>query len=235
MRTKTFLGLLFACMLVSAPTFAQTNVVINDPLVEPSITEISSSDKRIVERDALPKVRKKLANDVCVEEFEAAGSVTGSFSKRDSRQTLIFYQFCQTGNGLGLVGLILIDGGKVIGNYVSDGGWSVGLTVLPDINQNGLNEFALHYSGGMHQGQGGTGVDIMEFSVAGPQGIGWFQADAFFDEADSIGWKVSVKKAKVPVFFREKYTARDEGKWRKSGKAAQFALKKVYSKFAAVK
>lgn len=235
MKTKTFLALLFACLPIGPTGFAQTNVVINDPSVEPPATALSASDKRIVERDALPKVRKKLADDVCVEEFETAGVVTGSFSKKDARQTLVFYQFCQTGNGLGTVGLVLIDGGKVIGNYVSDGGWSVGITVLPDINQNGLNEFAPHYSGGMHQGQGGTGVDIMEFSAAGPQGIGWFQADAFFDEADSIGWKVSVKKGKVPVFFREKYTARDEGKWRKAGKPVRFSLRKVYSKFTAVK
>lgn len=235
MKTKYFLGLLFALVPVCPPAFAQKNFVVNDPLAKPPITELSASDKLIVEREALPKVRKKLASDICTEEFEAAGVVTGSFSKMNANQKLVFYQFCQTGNGLGMVGLILIDNGKVIGNYTSDGGWSIGLTVLPDINQNGQNEFALYYSGGMHQGQGGTGVDIMEFSTAGPVGVGWFQADAFFDNADSIGWKVSVKKGKVPIFFREKYTARDEGKWRKSGKAARFALKKVYSKFTAVK
>lgn len=235
MRMKTFLALLFSLFVTVSAAFAQTNVLINDPRAELPTTELSTSDKLIVERDALPKVRKKLASEVCVEEFEAAGMVTGSFSKKGASQKLVFYQFCQTGNGLGMVGLVLIDGEKVIGNYTSDGGWSVGVTVLPDINQNGLNEFALHYSGGMHQGQGGTGVDIMEFSAGGPGGIGWFQADAFFDEADSIGWKVSVKKGKVPVFFHEKYTARDEGKWRKSGKTARFSLKKVYSKFTAVK
>ncbi len=235
MKTKSFLGLLFSLFVAGSTAFAQTTVIINDPSVKLTTTVLSASDKRIVERDALPKVRKKLADDSCVEEFETAGVVKGSFSKKGANQTLVFYQFCQTGNGLGMVGLILIDSGNVIGNYTSDGGWSVGLTVLPDFNQNGLNEFALQYSGGMHQGEGGTGVDIMEFSTTGPRGIGWFQADAFFDEADSIGWKVSVKPGKAPVFFREKYTSREEGKWRKAGKAAQFALRKVYSKFIAVK
>lgn len=51
---------------------------------------------------------------------------------------------------------------KVISSYVAESGWTLGITVLPDINQNGFDEFALYYSGGMHQGQGGTGVDILE-------------------------------------------------------------------------
>jgi hypothetical protein len=215
--------------------FGQANIVVNDPSIESPTTKLGAADKVIIERGALSKVRKALADDICIEEFEPAGVIKGAFSKPNTTQTLVFYQFCQTGNGLGKVGLILIEGGKVTGNYTSEGGWSVGLAVLPDINQNGRDEFALYYSGGMHQGQGGTGVDIMEFTATGLRGIGWFQADAFFDEADSIGWKVSVKKAKVPVFFREKYTAKEEGKWRKTGKPARFSLGKIYSKFVAVK
>ena len=107
--------------------------------------------------------------------------MNGAFTTAGPKQTLVFYQFCQTGNGLGWVGLVLIEDGKVIGNYISDGGWSANIGVVPDINQNGLNEFTLAYSGGMHQGQGGVGVDLMEFSGGHPKGIGWYKAEEYAD------------------------------------------------------
>ncbi|MBX7173521.1 MAG: hypothetical protein K1X72_21315 [Pyrinomonadaceae bacterium] len=219
--------------LFAISVFAQT-VVINDPTAE--LKNNSGAEiENLIKAKVLPKVRKHwVAEDSpCQEAFEMSGAVKGSFSKPDSNQTLAFYSFCQTGNGFGNNGLALIEDGKVIANYLTESGWTLGITVLPDINQNGLNEFALYYSGGMHQGQGGTGVDIFEFSGANLKGIGWFNAESF-TETTYFGYKVTAKKGKTPIFYREKYNNKND-KWRKAGNAAPFKLTKVYSQFEILK
>lgn len=213
----------------------QTPVVINIPGEETGNTKLRDADRALIERSALPKVRKRLVDQACEEAFEPAGVVQGSFSKPGSDQRLVFYQFCQTGNGLGQVGLILIEAGKVVGNYVADVGWSIGVKALPDINQNGLDEVALYYSGGIHQGAGGTGVDIVEFTSSGVKGIGWFQADSFTETSPVVGYRVTARPGKAPAFFREKYVQNASGKWRKTGAAAPFRLRKPISVFTAVK
>jgi hypothetical protein len=129
-----------------------------------------------------------------------------------------------------------MENNRVTASYASAGGWAIDLKALPDVNQNGLNEFAVYYSGGMHQGQGGTGVDVMEFSAAGAvRGLGWFQGDMYGEETGDYGYKVTVKPGKAPVFYREKYISLAGGKWRKSGKIAAFKLGKPYGKFDVLK
>jgi hypothetical protein len=226
--------LIVFCFLVT-PVFAQQTVVVNDP-TKNETPAAGAAEENLVKKLVLPKARKLWsANEVCTEEFELAGTAKGAFSKPNADQTLIFYQFCQTGNGFGNNGLVLLENGKIVGSYISEGGWALGLKSLPDINQNGLNEFALYYSGGMHQGQGGTGVDIMEFSAAGVKGLGWFQADSFGEETGDFGYKVTVKPGKTPIFYREKYVSPAENKWRKSGKIAAFKLGAVSGKFTVLK
>jgi hypothetical protein len=210
--------------------------VVNDPTKNENSGVTNAAGENLVKTQVLPKARKIWSNDVCTEEFEMMGTARGAFSKPNADQTLIFYQFCQTGNGFGHNGLVLVENGKIIGSYISQGGWALNLKSLPDINQNGLNEFALYYSGGMHQGQGGTGVDLMEFSAAaGIKGLGWFQADSFGEETGDFGYKVTVKPGKTPVFYREKYLSPAENKWRKSGKIAAFKLGEVSGKFTVLK
>jgi hypothetical protein len=221
--------------LAAFPAAGQTPVMINVPGVETPPAKLSAADDALIKKSGLPKVRRKLVSDICEESFEPAGVVHGSFSKPNSDQRLVFYQFCQTGNGLGQVGLILIENGKIIGNYVADVGWTVGVTSLPDINQNGLNEVALYYSGGMHQGAGGTGVDIVELSPAGVKGIGWFQAEGFTETGPTVGYRVTAKPGGTPLFFREKYTQASNGKWKRTGRVTPFHLQAAISKFVAVK
>lgn len=215
--------------------FGQQTVVINDPNIELKSEEISPADETLIKEQVLPKVRQKWvsSDSVCEEAFESAGVVKGSFSKPDSNQTLVFYSFCQTGNGLGNNGLALIENGKVIGSYVAESGWTLGIKVLPDINQNGLNEFLLYWSGGMHQGQGGTGVDLMELSAGGVKGMGWFNAETY-TETTYFGYKVTVKPGKAPVFYRERYNNKKE-KWIKAGKLTIFKLGQGYGKFETLK
>lgn len=235
MKVKHLFGFFMAFYILTAAALAQTTVLINDP-TKTETPPAKWTDENLVKERVLPKARKLWSeSEVCTEEFEIAGVAKGAFSKPNSSQTLIFYQFCQTGNGFGNNGLVLIENKKIVGSYISEGGWALGLKSLPDINQNGLDEFAVYYSGGMHQGQGGTGVDIMEFSAAGIKGLGWFQADSFGEETGDFGYKVTVKPGKTPVYYREKYVSTADDKWRKSGKIAPFKLGKTYGKFTVLK
>jgi hypothetical protein len=232
MKHKRLIGFLIAQILLAGAVFAQQTVVINDPNVKSESAPIRKGDDDLIRREVLPKARKYWAkNEACDEDFQVTGEASGAFSKPKSNQKLIFYQFCQTGNGFGNNGLVLIEDGKIVGSYVSESGWAMDIKVLPDINQNGLNEFLLYYSGGMHQGSGGTGVDLMEFSAAsGVKGLGWFQSDSYGEDKGDWSYKVSVKTGKTPVFYREKYISKND-KLQKTGKPAAFKLGKAYSSY----
>ena len=231
-RAVAVAGLIF---LSSVLACGQGTVVINDPTKKAVEGKWSKAEEEIFLNDARPKVKKMIPEDVCEESVEVAGVARGSFSKPNAKQTLIFYQYCETGNGFGRVGLVLIDSGRMVGNYIADAGWTVAIAAVPDINQNGLDEFTLVYSGGLHQGQGGTGVDMMEFSGNMPKGIGWYKAEEFDETEASNAWKLTAKPDRAPVFYRQKYASAKNNKWRRVGAAGVFKLGKAYSTFTVVK
>ncbi len=235
MKKLRLSGLLTAALFLATATFGQSVVVVNDPLTESRPSRLTASDERFVKTRILPAVRKKLTSDICTEDFRESGVVKGSFSKPDSKQTLVFYQFCETGNGLGQVGLVLFESGRLIASFVSDVGWAVDLRMLPDINRNGLNEFALYYSGGLHQGQGGIGVDIVEFSGNRLKAVGWFQADNIAEEPnENYSYRVTARTGKTPVFFHQKYIGTDRKRLRRSGPNRRFSLGEAVGVFAPV-
>lgn len=230
-----FFAVLAAICFSAISVFAQQNIVVNNPADEEKPHALDAANVSLVKSAVLPKARKHwVGNDACEEDFLITGAANGAFTKTGTNQTLVLYQFCQTGNGLGNNGLSLIENGKIVGNYVSEGGWTLNLKSLPDVNRNGFDEFAVYYSGGMHQGAGGVGVDLMEFSGAVVKGLGWFQVYNFTED-DSFSYKVSVKPGKVPLFYREKYDPVSGDKWKKSGKIVPFKLEKTYGKFVALK
>lgn len=231
MKFKRLIGLLIIQISLAGIGLAQTTVVVSDPQAKPLKAVVSPAESTLMERVVLAKARRKWSgNDACEEDYQVMGAASGAFSRPGASQKLIFFQFCQTGNGLGNNGLVLIENGKTIGTYISESGWAMDLKRLPDINQNGTDEFLLYYSGGMHQGQGGVGVDIMEFSANGAiKGLGWFQSEGFTED-DSWAWKVSVKEGKTPVFYREKYVSKNDN-LQKTGKLAAFKLGKTYSSY----
>jgi hypothetical protein len=226
--------LAFIIAIAAPAAGAQTIVVINDPAKPPVTAKLDAANKRIIDKTVLPRVRKKLAGDACKEDFRASGVVNGSFTKPGAKQTLVLYQFCETGNGLGNVGLVLLEGGKAVGSFVNDAGWANDITVIPDIDQNGLDEFAVYYSGGLHQGSGGLGVDILEFSGDAIRGLGWFQADSFGPDQGDFAYKVTAQKGTKPVFYREKYATADHRKPRKTGRNLKFTLEEIAGKFERV-
>jgi hypothetical protein len=227
---------LVACVL-SVSVGAQTAVVINDPTAEAAKVQLTADEQALFEKSILPAARNKLASDICEEAVDIAGPVTGAFTKAGSSQTLIAYQFCETGNGLGSIGVAVMDGGRVVANLVSvESGSSISAKSLQDINENGRDEIAIYYSGGMHQGAGGTGVDIFEFTPGGAlKGIGWYQAEEYTETGPLIGYRVLVKPGKVPVFSREKYIHTENEKWRRTRKVVPLKLSKTISEFEAVR
>lgn len=222
--------------MFAGAALAQGTVVVNDPNAPAAGARATAAEKALIEREVLPKARKYWAdNDSCREEFGIAGDATGAFTKPKANQRLVFYQFCQTGNGFGNNGLVLFEGGRIVASYVSESGWALELRVLPDVDRNGLDEFLLYYSGGLHQGQGGTGVDVMEFSGSAVKGLGWFQAESFGEDGGDWTLKVTAKPGKTPVFYRQKYVSAPKNKWRPSGKSAVLKLGEAVSAFEELK
>ncbi len=233
MKTN-ILVLLFTLLVAGAfSSYGQGTVVVIDPTKTTVEAKLNKPDEAVFNK-ALPAVRKHVA-EACTEEVEVSGIAHGAFSKPGAKQTLVFYQYCQTGNGLGWVGIVLMENGKVVGNFIDESGWSVEAGALPDINQNGLDEFTLSYGGGMHQGQGGIGVDIMEFSNGVPKGLGWFQAEKFEDTEAVMVWKVTAKPGKIPIYYRQKYLSGENEKYRKSGANSQFKPTTAIGKFTVIK
>ena len=182
-------------LLFAVGVLAQQTVVINDPRVEEKPSAISAPDQTVFDREVWPVMRKKYVGEDCTPEEEYSEAVHGSFTKPKTKQTLIFFQVCQTGNGHGIAGMALLENGKVVGIHGADqAGWAVGVRVLPDINLNGVDEVALHWSGGLHQGEGGIGVDLVELGGNAFRGLGWFQSDGVSNDNQTFGYKVSVKK-----------------------------------------
>ena len=243
MKIGHFLSAIGVGLCTFASAFSQGSLVINDPTAADApgaVTsdkkyKLSAAEQSAVDKYVLPKIRAKIAGGACEETIEIAGRHEGSFTKADAAQTMIFYQFCQTGNGLGSAGVVILENGRPVGNFLAeDAGWTIDSAVLPDINQNGVDEIELYYSGGMHQGEGGTGVDIVEYSAGKLKGVGWFQSDGFTDSGPVFGYKVTTNPGKTPVFFREKCLQNAAGKWRKTGKVLPLKLGETVGKFEAV-
>jgi hypothetical protein len=215
--------------------YGQGTVVVVDPTVKAVETKLSAADQAVFDRNALPRVKAKYESDTCPVSPEVAGVVKGAFTRVGAKQTLAFFQVCQTGNGLGIVGIAVFENGKIVGLFGSDSGWSLDAGVLPDINRNGIDEFTLSFGGGMHQGQGGTGIDVVEFSGGVPKGLGWFKAEEYMDTAPTNVWRVTVKPGTTPAYFKQKFTTKDDIHWRKIGAVTPFKLSKAVGNFEVVK
>ncbi len=231
---KKVMAIVAAAIIGVASSSAQTTVVVHDPTKESKRSDLSALDQAAFDT-AISAAKQHVSKDTCDPDIDVAGSATGSFSRARSIQTLVFYQYCQTGNGFGWAGLVLIEDGKVAGNFITEGGWTVGVEKVSDVNQNGLDEFTLAYSGGMHQGMGGTGVDLMEFSGGLPKGIGWYKAEEFGPTEAVTVWKLTARPGPNSVFYKQKYFSGENSAYRRVGKNTVTKLTKVTSNFSLIK
>jgi hypothetical protein len=229
-----FLLLMFA----SARASAQSSlVVVNEPGAKLSAPVLTTAERSLIKRNILPKVRKILASDICNEtDYQLVSAIKGSFTKAGAQQTFVYYQYCVTGNGLGSTGVAVLENGKVMASYIAEeGDEASGARPLPDIDQDGVNEVVLEVSGGMHQGSGGTGAELIEFTAAGIKSLGWFTEDEFSENGPSIAYRVTAKPGKPPLFYHQKFTSKNERKWNPVGRSLPFKLGASVIKFKAVK
>ena len=231
MRIVVIIALLF--VVVAIPVSAQRTLVIYDPTLElmDEVPMLADAEQAIYEQTVLPKLKAKYGSEGCAVDPELAGEVSGKFTRKGVIQKAAFYQVCQTGNGLGIVAIVIFEDDKLVGIWGDESGWTLRINAIADLNANGLDEFTLSFGGGMHQGQGGIGVDIMEFAGGKPRSIGWFQGEKIMDTETESAWKVTARTGKTPVFYRQKFVANSRGKLIKSGANAVFKLKMVESDF----
>lgn len=236
MRLQAAFLILFIAAFVATGD-AQRTVVVIDPTIPTADvgTAATATNQVEIDRFALLKLRAKYESEACSVNLELAGEASGSFTKPNARETVAFYQVCQTGNGLGVVALVVTENGNVTGIFGSDSGWSFNLGSLPDIDGNGLDELTLSFGGGLHQGEGGVGVHIVEFVSGLPISNGWFQAEKFTDTEPTAAWRVTVKTGKTPVYYRQKFVSNDGKRWKSSGTNAVFKLTDADATFEAVK
>ncbi|MBX7053684.1 MAG: hypothetical protein K1X36_01930 [Pyrinomonadaceae bacterium] len=236
MGPKAFLALILFVLFAGAAA-AQKTLVVYDPTIEPEDIEqvLPDDEQAVFDSTVLPKLKAKYQSDGCAVDPMLAGEVTGSFTKKGAVQNLAFFQVCQTGNGLGVVAVVVFEKGKLVGIWGDNSGWTMNVDKVADLNLNGVDEFALSFGGGMHQGKGGIGVDVMEFGARGPVSIGWFQAESISDTDTEYAWRVTARQGKVPAFYRQKYVPNRDGKLLKRGPNTVFKLTKMVSEFEAIK
>ncbi|MEO8649766.1 MAG: hypothetical protein ABI539_11430, partial [Acidobacteriota bacterium] len=116
---KSWPALIFLLSSAALAASGQSRIVINDPASEPANAKLSAAERRLIDRLVLPRVRPILKSEICEEEFEPAAVLQGAFTRPAAKQTLVFYQFCQTGNGLGSAGVAIIESGGVAASFVS--------------------------------------------------------------------------------------------------------------------
>ncbi len=237
MKAKIFLSLLN--LIFISTVFGQNTQVVFDPTKETSEAKISSAEEVSV-KTVLPKARKTWTEDVCTEDFRITGKAKGSFTKQNAAQTAYLYEFCQMGNGFANDGIVIVEAGRIVAHYLYEGAWTLDLTGLADINNNGIDELAVSNSGGMHQGIFGTGLDILEISPKGVRELGATQT-SYNDCGADLGkncrddnYKITVDKGETPVFYSQKFV-QVRKKWKAVGKIVKAKMFKLDYKYRLVK
>ena len=228
MKAKHLSIVISLLVLFVSAAFGQRIVVHNPTLpAKDGPDEPPKAIAKLYETKSLPPVAKKLVSDNCANSPTYTGAVEGSFTGAGAKQTAVFYQFCETGNGLGWVGLAVIEKGKVVASFVQDSGWAFSIGKVADVNRNGLDEITLEFGGGLHQGEGGTGVSIYEFKNDKPVELGWYQSSKITDTEATTAWVLTARPGKTPVFYSQKYLSKGNDKWRRSGANKVYRLKKL--------
>ena len=164
--------------------------------------------------------------------LEASGE--GSFTKPNTKQKIYLYRKCvdDTVKYPSIVnGIVITENNKIVVHYViADIGSSYEMKVLPDVNKNGLSEFALNYSG--TQAYYTDVVTLYELNEKGVGYLGSFKAftnspDEGEKDDSETAWKISVAADKTPVFYRETYKRKNnDTKWSLVKKDEKISLEK---------
>jgi hypothetical protein len=237
---------LLLCLITGGAfqVFGQANqltVIFDGRPNEEIATNVTETDKQFIEKEVRKQesVIKAKSNLECNDDddtFSVLNAVSGSFTQAKAVQKAYLYELCRSARSYGIGGIIIVESGKVVAHHTyGESGLDYDIQLLPDINQNGLDELLL-VGGGMGQGFTMGAVEIAELTASGVQTFGI--ADTYSDDyganekGSATAYRISVQKGKIPVYFRETYRQmREEGKWILSKKSQKFALREGVSKF----
>lgn len=202
-------------------------------------------DEVSANKEAIKKIGSELYNydgEPCRDESIGVDRVfiEGSFTKPSSKQKGYTYTLCQGDGPTGptpyfIGGILIVEDGKIVANYVYGGESNYGIGSLPDINQNGLSEIILT-SSFSHMGVSNGSIAIMETKGDGLTALGstsvysedvpeQMLAAKTDEKLYSAAYNISVQPGKAPVFYRETYIQKTEnGKWELKEKAKTVSL-----------
>ena len=150
-------------------------------------------------------------------EARIIGIRRGAFTKPNSNQAAILYQFCTTAHNFALDGIAITEANRVVAHVIYEGAWDAAVGVLPDINRNGLSEIIID-SRGTNMGEISAGISIIELSGKTVTKFG--QSATYSDSCGATspsGSEASVLSARpgyspglLPWCFREKLQAQCE-------------------------
>lgn len=239
---KLNFALLFLFLnLLTISIQAQTSVTIYDPAKGELKADFTDEESEQLKNAIDPLLKKVIAEDTCSGDFQITNATDGAFTRRRAKQRAFLYEYCQYGNGFSYGGIAVTENGKIVANHYFSGGWQMEFWSLPDINNNGLNEMAIHWSGGMHQGKIGTAIIVLEDGSGRLAEIGATQASWSECDGDNSSlkcgydWKITARKGAKPVFYHQKMTGGDGKKWRVAGKSMAVKFEKSSAKYIALK
>lgn len=198
------------------------------------------ADTKIVESEfkrSEAAIQQKLGDKYCIDpkdaKVEVYNSVEGAFTKPNAKEKAYLYSLCELGRGFGVGGIMIAENETVTAHYVGQISWSEQLSVLPDINQNGISEI-VSAGGGSGQGYTESSIEILEFKAGNLDFLGTAEtysdnSGAMEDESKVLttAYNISAQPGAAPVFFRETYEKKGAAKtWSLSKKSEKFSLKK---------
>ena len=231
MRTRILPGLVLMLVLSALTAAAQGPVVLYDPLVKLPDANHTAADERLVKEKLVPAVRGRWSDDDACggANLSIIGAADGAFTRAGAKQRAIVYELCQTGNGFANNGVAVIENGKVVAHFATEGGWNLEVSRVPDINRNGRDELAIETGGGMHQGYTGSSVTVLEMSETAATELGVFLAytneceDHAPEKYCDRSYKLMANPGTKPSYVSQKFLNRgtdEKPRWVASGRPA---------------
>jgi hypothetical protein len=198
-------------------------------------TPVAKADQAIFKTQVLPDARRawRSRQNECVGGWEGdpaiRGVAPGSFTKPNSQQKAILYNYCTPAHAYAFNGVAIVEAGRVVAHLAYQSDWQNDLKASPDINQNGLSEILL-ISGTTNQGTTWATVSPIELSDTSVHKFGFAEvySDSCGNDERSGGeaWKLSARIGAAPEFYQESYKRHCNQKvWRRVKDSERIDLK----------
>jgi hypothetical protein len=235
---NTFRSILVAVVsvLLATTSSAQESRVLYDGTADIGLTKrVTKTDQAIFNQQVLPAARRawRSRQNECVGDWEGEpairGVALGSFTKPNSQQKAILYNYCTPAHAYAFNGLAVIEGGNVVAHYAYQSDWQNDIKTAGDINQNGLSEILL-VSGTTNQGTTWATVSPIEILENSVHKFGFTEvySDSCGNDERSGGeaWRLSARTGSAPEFYQESYKRRCNQKvWRRAKGSEKIDLK----------